>query len=108
MDNEADWLTLDGPWECVICVQGALALDGAARLGGLRLTPATGAAATELRGVLHGQAAVLGALTTLHALGFPVRSMTCTPLGAPRRSRPVPPTHTDAAGGGAQRRPLRE
>ena len=103
MDDEADPLPRDGPWDCVICVQGALApaLDGAAHLGGLRLTPADGAAATELRGVLHGQDAVVGALATLHALGFPVRSMTCTPLGAPRRSRPVPPTHTDAAGGGA-------
>ena len=88
MDNEADWLTLDGPWECVICVQGALALDGAARLGGLRITPAAagggdGEALTELRGALPDQAMVQEVLHTLHALGFALERLTCTPRRRP-------------------------
>src|SRR5690242_6135163 len=73
-------LTMDGPVACVIRVQGALAAP--AGLGGLRVVPGAGAGAaatTELRGDLRGQAAVLGAVATLRALGFPLLRLDCAP-----------------------------
>ena len=74
---------MDEPWDCVICVDGALAPHWTASLGGLRIAPAAaggaGAAATELRGALPDQAAVREVVHTLHALGYPLRSLTCTP-----------------------------
>ena len=77
--------TMDAPVACVIRVWGALAPDQTARLGGLGITPAAaggdaGEAITELRGELPDQAAVLEVVHTLRALGFPLRSLTCTPL----------------------------
>ena len=75
--------TMDEPWDCVIWVQGALAPHWTAYLGGLRIVPAAGggdgAGLTELRGDLPDQAAVREVLRTLHALGVPLRSLTCTP-----------------------------
>ena len=76
---------MDAPVACVLRVWGALAPRWAGRLGGLRITPAAetgdaGEPITELRGALPHQAAVLEVLHTLRALGFPLRSLTCTPL----------------------------
>jgi hypothetical protein len=90
VDSEADPLPLGGPWDCMLRVQGVLALDGAALLGGLQLTPAGGAggaAATELRGVLSGPDAVAGALAPLHALGYALRRVTGTPRRCPTGGR---------------------
>jgi hypothetical protein len=92
VDSEADWLTLDGPWECVICVQGALSPRWAARLGGLAITicdrPRAGAwATTELGGALLDQAALIGVLTTLYDLGYPLLAVRCVPApGQPAAS----------------------
>ena len=80
---------MDEPWACVIRVWGALDPHWAARLRGLRITSTAGAgddgedgeALTELRGDLLDQATVLEVLHTLHALGVPLRSVTCTPGG---------------------------
>ena len=62
---------------------GALAPHWRAYLGGLRIAPAAdggaGEGLTELRGDLPDQAAVHAVLRMLHALGFPLHSVTCTP-----------------------------
>jgi hypothetical protein len=80
---------MDEPWDCVIRVNGALAPYWTAYLGGLRIAPAAGGGRgevlTELRGELPDQAAVRAVLRTLHALGYPLRSVTCAPR------RPPPP-----------------
>jgi hypothetical protein len=75
---------MDEPWDCVIRVEGALAPHWTAYLRGLRIAPAAaggggGAVTTELRGELPDQAAVREVLRTLHALGYPLRGLTCTP-----------------------------
>ena len=87
--------TMDEPWDCVIRVGGALAPHWTAYLGGLRIAPAAagggdGEVLTELRGALPDQAAVQEVLRTLHALGFPLRSLTCTPLWRPTGARGRP------------------
>ena len=75
---------MDAPVACVIRVWGALPPHLTDRLGGLRIAPAAevgddGEAVTELRGALSDQAAVLEVLHTLRVLGYPLRSVTCTP-----------------------------
>jgi len=78
---------MDEPWDCMIRVEGALAPHWTAYLGGLRIAPAAGggrgAGLTELRGELPDQAAVREVLRTLHALGYPLHSLTCTPVRRP-------------------------
>jgi hypothetical protein len=79
---------LDEPWDCVIRVWGTLDPHWSARLGGLRITPAAagggdGEALTELRGALPDQAMVQEVLHTLHALGFALERLTCTPRRRP-------------------------
>src|SRR4051794_8314486 len=73
-DRGAVRLTPDGPVADGLRVRGTLPPEVAARPGGLRITGVGGGddAPTELRGVRPGQAAVLGAVATLHALGFRV------------------------------------
>jgi len=88
-DGTADRPTLDEPWACVLRVGGPLDPHWAARLGGLRITPAAGGAGaagealTELRGALPDQAMVQEVLHTLHTLGFALHSLSCTPLRRP-------------------------
>ena len=88
-DGTADRPTLDEPWACVLRVGGPLDPHWAARLGGLRITPAAGGAGaageahTELRGALPDQALVQEVLHTLHILGFALHSLSCTPLRRP-------------------------
>ena len=108
---------MDEPWACVIRVWGALDPHWAARLRGLRITSTAGAgddgedgeALTELRGDLLDQATVLEVLHTLHALGVPLRSVTCTPRRRrrgrppPGASGPAPAAGAAAAGAGAAR-----
>ena len=89
LDGTDDRPTLDEPWACVLRVWGALDPHWAARLGGLRITPAeagagaAGAATTELRGALPDQAMVQEVLHTLHTLGFALHRLNCTPLRRP-------------------------
>jgi hypothetical protein len=68
----------------VIRVAGPLAPHWTTYRGGLRIPPAAagggaGEGLTELRGVLPDQAMVQAVLHTLHALGFALESLTCTP-----------------------------
>jgi hypothetical protein len=84
VDGTAERLTMEGPVACVIRVQGALSPRLSARLGGLRITSPgrpdrDGAATSELRGVLRGQAALRGVLTALHDLGLPLLRLDCVP-----------------------------
>jgi hypothetical protein len=80
---------MEQPVACVIRVQGALAPWWAPYLGGLRITQlaggdgAAGETVTELRGALPDQATVLDVLRTLHALGFALERLTCTPQRRP-------------------------
>jgi len=89
VDGAAARLTMEQPVACVIRVRGALAPEWAPYLGGLRITPATGGdgeageAVTVLRGALPDQATVLDVLRMLHALGFALASLTCTPQRRP-------------------------
>ena len=78
-------LTMATPVACVLWVQGTIAPEGMARLGGLRLVAGGGDPATgsELRGELRNQAALRRALRALHALGLPLRSVACTPVVRP-------------------------
>jgi hypothetical protein len=84
VDGTAERLTMEGPVACVIRVQGALSPHLSARLGGLRITSTgrpdgDGAATSELRGVLRGQAALRGVLTALHGLGLRLVAVACAP-----------------------------
>ena len=82
VDGAAARLAMAHPVACVLRVRGALAPWWAAYLGGLRITPAVGGdgpTVTELRGALPNQAALLEVVRTLHALGFALERLTCTP-----------------------------
>ena len=88
LEGMDDRPTMGAPVACVIRVWGALDPRWSVRLGGLRITPAAevgdaGEPITELRGALPDQAAVLEVLHTLHALGFALDSVTCTPVRRP-------------------------
>jgi hypothetical protein len=83
---------MEGPVACMIRVQGALAPRWSDHLGGLQVVAPVGAAgdeaATELRGELPDQAALLGVLTTLYDLRHALLSVACTPAGPPAGDAP--------------------
>jgi hypothetical protein len=81
MDGATALVTMEGPLACVIWVDGALDPHWTGRLGGLGVAVSGTAAApvAELRGELPDQAALLAVLRTLHALGLPLRAVSCTP-----------------------------
>jgi hypothetical protein len=73
--------TMDTPVACVIRLQGTLAPETLARLGGLRLVAVGGDSTwSELRGELCDQGALHRVLTVLHRLGLPLLGVACTPI----------------------------
>ena len=83
----ADRSPMDGPWDCVLRVGGRSPRTGPPTSAACGSRPPRGGGAgealTELRGALPDQAALLEVVRTLHALGVPLRSVTCTPRRRP-------------------------
>jgi hypothetical protein len=110
--------TFDAPASYVIRVEGALSPDWSERLGGLRVAALDGGRApvTELTGELPDQAALLGVLTTLYNLGFPLLAVAREAEGAEGARDATGPASTAApaadatrrAGPGRRRRPTAE
>ena len=72
-------LHLDEPAVCRIKIQGSLAQHWSESLGGLSISVAgeTGQTVTSLSGDVLDQAALLGVLTGLYGMGYPLLSVEC-------------------------------
>ena len=92
--------TIDRPLACVVRVRGALAPACSARLGGLRIAPAGDGAASELRGALPDQTALLDVLIARYGLGSPLLAVACEPRRWPDAS-PGRASHSDLSSASA-------
>jgi hypothetical protein len=75
-------LHLDEPAVCHIKVQGSLAQHWSESLGGLSISVGdeTGQTVTTLSGEVLDQAALMGVLTGLYGMGYPLLSVECQSL----------------------------
>jgi hypothetical protein len=91
-----DRLHLDEPAVCDIKVQGTLARHWSESLGGLSISVAdeAGQPVTTLSGEVLDQAALMGVLSGLYGMGYPLLSVECHSLAreeanqATQRNRP--------------------
>jgi hypothetical protein len=70
-------VTVYGPARYTVRVRGALSAAWSATLGGMRIEPADQGEVTTLVGSLPDQAALMGVLKTLVAMGCVILSVEC-------------------------------